>query len=136
MKLHTFTDNGGSIARGTVEVGGYHPDPTTYDAQTATVTLNGLLVNKSGLFNITTDTITDLVSLALDIPVGAKFIVAVTGGCDVGTLSGGTVNGSAGPSLLVPIADGSHAEVLCVAANTFLVEQVTAAGVRTAPAAN
>lgn len=132
MKIHTFTDNGGSIARGTVEVGGYHLSLADLDATVNAVTLKGGAVNKHSMFSVTTSGATDIVVLAADITVGAQFIVNPSLGCVLDVESGGSVNGGA-DTASATITSGSYATVLCIAANTFICEATTAAGVESAP---
>ena len=126
MKIHTFTDNGGSIARGTLEVGGYQPSPRVYEVAVRAVTIDAAAVNKGGVFSVTTTGATEVVTLATDLPVGAEFLIVPTNGCLI-EMESGTIN-NVGATQGATIASGSFAKILVVGAATFICTAVDALG--------
>lgn len=131
MKVYTFVDKGGLYARGAVEVGGYHASSNTL---VAPVTLNKRYVDKASLFDVTTAAATDNIVLASDIVAGTKLVINPSLGCEIAVETGGSANGGT-DAQVIDIASGSRAEVYALGNGDFTVEQVTAAGARTAPAA-
>ena len=129
MKVYTFVDKGGLYARGAVEVGGYHVSPNTL---VAPVTLNKRYVDKASMFNVTTVAATDNIVLSADIEAGTNLVIVPSLGCEIAVETGGSANGGT-DAQVIDIASGSRAEIFALGGGDFTVEQVTAAGARTAP---
>jgi hypothetical protein len=129
MKIYTFIDKGGLYARGAVEVAGYQPSSLSL---TAPVTIGVRATDKGSWFVVTTAAATDNIVLAADIPAGVGLVVAPSLGCEIAVETGGSANGGT-DAQVVDIASGSRAEIMSLGGGDFTVEQVTAAGARTAP---
>lgn len=131
-KIRTLHNQGKGFKVGDVSINSLNVDPTAKVAGTDSISAEDL--KKYEFFNITSAAATANVVLNDDIPVGSFFVLYVgANGCEIigggtGTLNGGTT------AQVIDLAANSRAEILKTSDTTYTVEQVVAAGTRTAPA--
>jgi hypothetical protein len=133
MAIVRSTLNGGKgLKVGDVSVNAYNVAPVAKVAGTDAISAEDL--KTADFFNVTSSAATANITLNEDIPVGSQFVLQVgANGMEIvtegatDTMNGGTA------AQVIDIAASSSAIVFKPTATTYVVEQVTAAGARTAP---
>jgi hypothetical protein len=130
MQIVSQLTFGGLLPSGIVNIP-YNVDPTAKVAGTDSVSLGDL--RKYNFFNVTSAAATANITIGSDVPVGSQFVLYVgANGMELLTEGSETMNGGTSAQV-IDIAANASAVVLKTSATTLVVEQVVAAGTRTAP---